>query len=133
MTKLNLSETNSQLDDASTVNYDQETNKVKIVFKNKEQNIKRTNLVLTTTDSVGNNQERMYAKVIRQDSQIYTSKPVTITTTSSENNKQQEEIQKNEEDGESAQQSSTNSESSNSLDINSLNKEQKMKWKIILM
>ena len=125
LTKLNLSETNSQLDDASTVNYDQETNKVKIVFKNKEQNIKRTNLVLTTTDSVGNNQERMYAKVIRQDSQIYTSKPVTITTTSSENNKQQEEIQKNEEDGESAQQSSTNSESSNSLDINSLNKEQK--------
>lgn len=96
LTKLNLSETNSQLDDASTVNYDQETNKVKIVFKNKEQNIKRTNLVLTTTDSVGNNQERMYAKVIRQDSQIYTSKPVTITTTSSENNKQQEEIQKNE-------------------------------------
>ncbi|MBP4101357.1 DUF11 domain-containing protein, partial [Enterococcus faecalis] len=124
-TKLNLSETNSQLDDASTVNYDQETNKVKIVFKNKEQNIKRTNLVLTTTDSVANNQERMYAKVVRQDSQIYTSKPVMITTTSSENNKQQEETQNTEEDGESAQQSSTNGESSNSLEINSLNKEQK--------
>ena len=133
-TKLNLTETNLQLGDASIVNYNEDTNQVKIAFKNKEQNIKRTNLILVTSDTVENNQARMYAQVIRQDSQTYMSKPVIITTTtSSENNKQQEETQKNEEDGESAQQSSTNSESSNSLDINSLNKEQKMKWKIILM
>ena len=125
-TKLNLTETNLQLGDASIVNYNEDTNQVKIAFKNKEQNIKRTNLILVTSDTVENNQARMYAQVIRQDSQTYMSKPVIITTTtSSENNKQQEETQKNEEDGESAQQSSTNSESSNSLDINSLNKEQK--------
>ncbi len=124
-TKLNLAETNSQLDDASTVNYDQDTNQVKIAFKNKEQNIKRTNLILATNDTVENNQARMYAQVVRLDSQTYMSKPVIITTTSSENNKQQEETQKNEEDGESAQQSSTNGESSNSLETNSLNKEQK--------
>ncbi|HIB3689819.1 TPA: lectin-like domain-containing protein, partial [Enterococcus faecalis] len=124
-TKLNLAETNSQLDDASTVNYDQDTNQVKITFKNKEQNIKRTNLILATNDTVENNQARMYAQVVRLDSQTYMSKPVIITTTSSENNKQQEETQKNEEDGESAQQSSTNGESSNSLETNSLNKEQK--------
>ncbi|KAJ79729.1 hypothetical protein SAMN04487774_10822 [Enterococcus faecalis] len=99
-TKLNLTETNLQLGDASIVNYNEDTNQVKIAFKNKEQNIKRTNLILVTSDTVENNQARMYAQVIRQDSQTYMSKPVIITTTtSSENNKQQEETQKNEEDG----------------------------------
>ncbi|WP_240144327.1 isopeptide-forming domain-containing fimbrial protein, partial [Enterococcus faecalis] len=110
-TKLNLTETNLQLGDASIVNYNEDTNQVKIAFKNKEQNIKRTNLILVTNDTVENNQARMYAQVIRQDSQTYMSKPVIITTTtSSENNKQQEETQKNEEDGESAQQSIPNNE-----------------------
>lgn len=110
-TKLNLTETNLQLGDASIVNYNEDTNQVKIAFKNKEQNIKRTNLILVTSDTVENNQARMYAQVIRQDSQTYMSKPVIITTTtSSENNKQQEETQKNEEDGESAQQSIPNNE-----------------------
>ncbi|EGO5095929.1 hypothetical protein H5O62_001392, partial [Enterococcus faecalis] len=128
-TKLNLTETNSQLGEESIVNYNQDTNQVKIAFKNKEQNIKRTNLVLTTTDSVENNQERMYAKVVRQDSQIYTSKQIMITITSSENNKQQEETQKNEEDGESAQHSSRDKEitkttsSNQSSEVNGTNEQ----------
>ncbi|ELS0478061.1 hypothetical protein R4Y59_002669, partial [Enterococcus faecalis] len=102
--KLNQEATNSQLGDASVANYDQNTNQVKIMFKNKEQEVKRTNLVLTTNDIAKNSASQIYAQTVRKDGKTYKSMSVNLSIIENDSEESIQETQETEDDGESAQE-----------------------------
>ncbi|WP_340504327.1 SpaA isopeptide-forming pilin-related protein [Enterococcus faecalis] len=106
---LNQAVTNTQLGDASSANYDQNANEVKVIFKNKEQDTKKVNLVLTGKDANKGTTTPMFAKAIRLDGQTYRSVvlPVSVIPTETNNKQANSEASTTENDGEPEQKMPT--------------------------
>ncbi|WP_348921444.1 isopeptide-forming domain-containing fimbrial protein [Enterococcus rotai] len=74
--------TRQQMKNEEAIDYNQNENKVSIKYKQKNEQIKKTNLVLIGINETFDELQQVFAKATRDDGKIYQSKPLNVVVKS---------------------------------------------------